>query len=491
MFKNYTKFYFERLLQDGVGGVNSVNDDITDPTKRNPKARGTDGTQADSTQESSQTTGAVRGENQADAANINPVNITAKVGNLTGTALSANNLYLNSQMDDGQLNTDKNTYGTTRIGEKDFMFFFSEGNGPGDERYGMVELDENGKPKFAEGQSLADGSAWQKATPQIKELAEKLHKSRLGTMDKVGGLDNLNKIQDMAGTLKTLRAGDLSPQELAAVERLQGRLQEDGVKDNLSTIEQDFQKLLEADGGKLAKLDLEAKIKKLDSQDTGIETQVLKDKLKNAKSYDDVKQVQESLDRAVQEKAEENLKLSQEQKAQLAKDLKELEAKAKDDKALQAKLAKVKEHIQKKGADVNKADTGEIKALADAIKGKEEAKNPLRRPGDAQRQTNGGTTQKTGSIQNAIDAGGGFKPKSMQDLQEKLAAYKAAGKDSVKFQFSTSWCPHCHTPAAQNQAAHNAGEAVVYIDGDNSAFQGLKQQFGVTGYPSFRSQSLS
>lgn len=77
----------------------------------------------------------------------------------------------------------------------------------------------------------------------------------------------------------------------------------------------------------------------------------------------------------------------------------------------------------------------------------------------------------------------GFKPKTYKDFYEKYKAYKAQGHDKVKLQFSTSWCPHCRAPEQQNKAAHDRGEPVIYIDGDNPQFKSLMQKYNVRSYP--------
>lgn len=77
----------------------------------------------------------------------------------------------------------------------------------------------------------------------------------------------------------------------------------------------------------------------------------------------------------------------------------------------------------------------------------------------------------------------GFKPKTYKEFYEKYKAYKAQGHDNVKLQFSTSWCPHCKAPESQNKAAHDRGEPVIYIDGDNSQFRALKKKYNVRSYP--------
>jgi len=405
---------------------------------------------------------------------------------------------------DGQLDSSSNTFTTFEKDGQKYMGFASggfdgklDGN---DDRYGVIKLDKDGK--IPGDVNLGAGEGWEKASPEIKAILKAGHEARTAEIEKAGGIENHRKNEAAKRTIDNLQnyAAKNTDINSSQLNELMTKLNNgENFTEELQNQLNDFTNTKFGDKT-ISDLASESRINELKTLGLSNEKITkLSDEVSKANSYSEKQQI---IDKAVDAERDAKHKLTDEQKKEFTESLKDLQTRVTDPKQKEI-LDKVTKLSQGDGLDkMGKYLARELKNISsqnpkpiprqEDSRATDESKTKPTQTQEASKRSIDETNPQETNPSQRIDPRtiGGFKPRTLDELNQKIAAYKANGANSVELQFSTSWCGHCRAPAAKNLAAHDRGKAVIYVDGDNREFAALQREHNVQGYPSFRRIAL-
>jgi hypothetical protein len=272
---------------------------------------------------------------------------------------------------DGQLDSASNAFMAFEKDGKNYLGYASGGfdgklDGE-DDRYGVIELDKDGK--IPSDVNLGAGEGWKHATDEMKEILKLGHEKRSTEIEKAGGIENYNKNQTAKRTIDNLQNYAVKNTDLDSSKLNELMSQLNQGKNYTEEMQSQLETFTNTKIGDQTISDLASKsrineLKSLSLSDEKISK--LSEEVSKAESYS---AKQEIIDKAIDEQRDAKHKLTDQEKAEFNKTLKDLESRIPADSKQKEILNKLTKLSSGDGLD-NKGKylLAELKHLSSQVK---------------------------------------------------------------------------------------------------------------------------